>query len=219
MTATLQAMRWLVVTLLALAAAVVLVPQAQAAFPGRNGGLLVGGFSRSFDCGDPPRVPRAADDYESCSYTVPPTALFLVWRESRRISRAFGLTCGGDEGRLSPDGVRVICRTRDGRLRVQTPQGGFSLARRGERAAWFPDGRRVVVERGGGLYVVDVNSGTRGRFLRRGTHPAVSVRGDIARSPSGSARISASASAGCATRSRRPRPRGSSTSRVGFITT
>lgn len=168
-------------TLLVLATVAVGVPHAQAAFPGRNGALALGGWASSGSCGEQvPRLGRAADS-DGCAFQPPSPALYLAWLDRRRTERSFWPMCEGGfrgDARFSPGGARLVCRTRAGRIVVRSAGSAVDLGA-GARAAWSPDGSRVVIEQRARLYVRQVGGG-HAQFLRLGSSPAWSKRGEIA---------------------------------------
>ena len=163
-------------------------PRAHATFPGRNGAMLIDGSTANYDgaCTEtrrPRPVGHIADPDMECEWdSPPPSALFLFGPWPR------GLRHFAPDARaaFSPSGARVALVT-DGRLRLQDAAGGGGgrVIRRGvEDVAWTPSGRLIAVSVRAGdesdPVLLTLSLSGRGRVLRRGGEPEVSVTGRIA---------------------------------------
>lgn len=105
--------RRLTVAVSVLASTVMLVPQAQAAFPGRNGALLVtgvqaGAWGEGCGAGPPRLVGRVADDSPSCSSGVSAWLAGPGRHGVRLLWNARTPEDYIDDGGVSPDGRSVV---------------------------------------------------------------------------------------------------------------
>lgn len=162
--------------LIAIAAAAALaVPQARAAFPGRNGALLLDGTTRLTGCGQkPPRVVARLTDAESdpCEGApTPPHARFLLVPKERQLRR------------LLPTKPRVcflgVCVRTEGSSGGSFNPSGTRLT--GGDTVWSPGRSRTITEKVGEAKLV-VRRVADGRTLmvRRGEAPAWSIMNQIA---------------------------------------
>ena len=178
----------------------VLAPHAQAAFPGRNGALLVSGPAWASECDGAvpsigPTVAHASDEDPVCDGTTSPTAIFLADIGRRSLTRLrvvadLPFASFSPEGRriaLKYDyahGVGVMAAHRGARLRWLAPAHFTDFNARAP--SWSPAGSRLVAEayRGSSSGPVSLvsyrSSGGQRRALGPGFAPAWSSRGDIA---------------------------------------
>lgn len=200
----------LVAALLTLVGGVVRVPQAQAAFPGRNGALLVSGSARPSTCNRPiPKLARSArshvqvdprflsrgmawasdEEPPPCEGTYSPSALFLARVGSPTLER-LRVMLHSTLGSFSADGRQIALKYEWGTDLAVMPvarnarlrwRGPPRLANESATApAWSPSGARLVVESYGRGLVSYPSVGGKGRVLSDGVAPSWSSQGRIA---------------------------------------
>lgn len=159
----------LLVTLVVLA---ILPTSARAAYPGRNGALLLWGTTKEVQCGDqPPRlVGRLADDYDGGCEDAPdePTAWFVLLPGEERLR-----VLDPERGRLCFLGT---CVREAASLDASFDRTGRRLM--ADVDAWSPGGTRTVGSTGSRVVIRSTSSG-RAIMVRRGTDPDWSVTNQI----------------------------------------
>jgi Tol biopolymer transport system component len=114
-----------------------------AAFPGRNGTILVGGGVKG--------------------------KLYTLLPDGRRLTEIRGVrtTGGGGQAAWSPDGTKLAFARRGGGIVVADAAGRHQvrLTPRGQQPAWSPDGSELLFSEGGWLHVVRADGRARRRLF------------------------------------------------------
>lgn len=179
------------VLLITVMAVAVLVPQAQAAFPGRNGALLLHGKTRKVACSTgPPRVVGRLADEEPidprCAAAPPVPEGWFVLAPGERTLRRLSLTLPNGRWRLrslsywvSPD-----CDERGRCVFSPPPIGSFDSTgtRLDSVEAWSPGGTRTIDWTATNRGRVVVRNRVTGRAIavRAGSSPDWSIGNEIA---------------------------------------
>ncbi len=165
--------------LLALALLALLPAAAGAAFPGRNGGIVVSRHGTLLVGGE------ETGDYNAEHWAVLLRTRSGYWPETHSCTGDYGSNeCAGSRfGALavSPDGRRLVVATDDAMTIAAV--GDYEtqpLPLRGAAPAFSPTGTELAFVSGGSIWIGDVEGGEPRLLVAHGSAPAWSIRGWIA---------------------------------------